>query len=89
MWHCLLEVCYVFRENSERKRPRRDLQSSRRPVKVGDILEVKIVGTGREGDGFARVSGFVVFVPNSREGETHKVKITKVFSKYAFAEIIE
>ncbi|MCD6502658.1 MAG: TRAM domain-containing protein [Euryarchaeota archaeon] len=89
IWHCLLEVCCVFEENIERKRAKRGLQQSRRPVKVGDVLEVKIVGTGKEGDGFAKVSGFVVFIPNSKEGETHKVRVTKVFSKYAFAEIIE
>ena len=71
------------------KRGKRSDRTFRRPVKVGDVLDVKIEGVGKEGDGFARVSGFVVFVPNSKEGETHKIRVVKVLKSYAFAEIIE
>jgi len=78
----------VFAENSP-KRGRRSDRAFRRPVKVGDVLDVKIVGVGKEGDGFARVSGFVIFVPNSKEGEAHKIRVVKVLKSYAFGEIIE
>jgi len=78
----------VFAENSP-KRGKRSDRTFRRPVKVGDVLDVKIVGVGKEGDGFARVSGFVIFIPNSKEGESHKIRIVKVLKSYAFGEIIE
>ncbi len=78
----------MFAENSP-KRGKRSDRTFRRPVKVGDVLDVKIVGVGKEGDGFARVSGFVIFIPNSKEGESHKIRIVKVLKSYAFGEIIE
>ncbi|MFC1775208.1 TRAM domain-containing protein [Nanoarchaeota archaeon] len=58
------------------------------PVQVGDEVEVKIEGVGEKGDGVAKVNNFVVFVPGTKEGEHVKVRITKVFKKMAFAEVI-
>ena len=34
------------------------------PVKVGDIVEVKIEAVGEKGDGIAKIKGFVLFIPN-------------------------
>ena len=56
------------------------------PIKVGDEFEVKIEGVGEKGDGIAKKDGFVVFVPNVKEGETVKVKVTRVLRKFGFAE---
>ncbi|MGZ4949734.1 MAG: TRAM domain-containing protein, partial [Halobacteriota archaeon] len=36
------------------------------PVKVGETHDVKIEDTARQGDGIARISGLVVFVPNTK-----------------------
>ena len=58
------------------------------PVKVGDIVDVKIEAVGEKGDGIAKVKGFVIFVPNAKEGETVKIKITKVLRKVGFGEIV-
>ncbi|AEA47733.1 TRAM domain-containing protein [Archaeoglobus veneficus] len=61
----------------------------RPPVEVGDIRQVKIEALGSGGDGIARISGFVVFVPGTRVGDDVTVRVTKVLRKYAFAEVVE
>ncbi len=48
------------------------------PVKVGDEIDVKIEAVGEKGDGIAKQEGFVLFVPNTKEGDEVKVRITKV-----------
>ena len=58
------------------------------PVKVGEEVEVKIEAVGEKGDGIAKIKGFVIFVPNAKEGETVKVRITKVLRKVGFGEIV-
>jgi len=58
------------------------------PVKVGDILDVPIVSTGGRGDGVAKVEGFVVFVPGTREGDNVRIEVKKVFPKVAMAEVV-
>ena len=58
------------------------------PVNVGDELDLKIEAVGEKGDGIAKVKGFVIFVPNAKEGETVKVKITRVLRKVGFGEIV-
>ncbi|MBU0536193.1 MAG: TRAM domain-containing protein [Nanoarchaeota archaeon] len=58
------------------------------PVKVGDELNVKIEAVGEKGDGIAKKDGFVLFVPNTKEGEQVKVRVTKVLRKVGFAEVV-
>ena len=58
------------------------------PVKVGDELDVKIEGVGEKGDGIAKIKGFVLFVPNTKEGDEVKVKVSRVLRKVGFAEVI-
>ncbi len=58
------------------------------PVKVGDELNVKIEAVGEKGDGIAKKDGFVLFVPNTSQGEDVKIKITKVLRKVGFAEVV-
>jgi len=57
------------------------------PVQVGEIYDVTIDSVGGKGDGIARVKGFVVFVPGTKQGEAVKIKITKVLEKVGFAEV--
>ncbi len=58
------------------------------PVKVGEELDVKIEAVGEKGDGVAKVKGFVLFVPGVKEGQTVKIKVTRVLSKVGFAEVV-
>jgi len=58
------------------------------PVKVGDELEVKIEAVGEKGDGIAKKNGFVLFVPGVKEGETVRIRVTKVLRRVGFAEVV-
>ena len=59
------------------------------PVSVGDIRTVKIEAVGSGGDGIAKISGFVIFVPNAKLNDEVTIRVTKVLRKYAFAELVE
>lgn len=63
-------------------------QRSFAPVNVGDEIDVKIEAVGEKGDGIAKVKGFVIFVPNAKEGDTVKIRITKVLRKVGFGEVV-
>ncbi len=58
------------------------------PVQVGDELDVKIEAVGEKGDGIAKKEGFVLFVPNTKEGDEVRIRITKVLRKVGFAEVV-
>lgn len=58
------------------------------PVKKGDEIEVTIEAVGAKGDGIAKVKGFILFVPNTKQGETVTVRITNVLRKVGFAEVV-
>lgn len=58
------------------------------PINVGETYEVTIEDVGRDGDGIARIEGFVVFVPNTKKGDKAKIRVTKVSRKVGFAEIV-
>jgi len=60
----------------------------RKPVEVGDELEVTIEAVGEKGDGIAKMQGFVLFVPNTKQGDHVKIRVTKVLRKVGFAEVI-
>jgi translation initiation factor 2 subunit 2 len=56
---------------------------------VGDEIHVQITRTGKKGDGMARHGKYLVFVNNSREGQTLKAKITGINKNMAFADIVQ
>jgi predicted RNA-binding protein with TRAM domain len=58
------------------------------PVNVGDELDVKIEAVGEKGDGIAKKDGFVLFVPNTKEGDNVRVRVTKVLRRVGFAEVV-
>ena len=58
------------------------------PVKVGDEIDVKKEAVGEKGDGIAKKDGFVLFVPNTKEGQDVKIRVTKVLRKVGFAEVV-
>lgn len=72
-------------EDNAEKRPSKKFEIPK-PVSIGDVVEVMIESQGGQGDGIAKVSGFVVFVKGGTKGENCKVKITEVKRTYAVGE---
>ena len=66
----------------------RSFRQESAPVNVGDEVDVKIEAVGEKGDGIAKIEGFVLFVPNAKEGQEVKIRVTKVLRKVGFAEIV-
>jgi predicted RNA-binding protein with TRAM domain len=58
-----------------------------KPVETGKEYDVQITETSRQGDGIARVQGFVIFVKGGKVGQNCKVKITNVGARFATAEL--
>ena len=58
-----------------------------KPVETGKEYDVQITETSRQGDGIARVQGFVIFVKGGKVGQSCKVKITNVGARFATAEL--
>ena len=65
-----------------------DRQRSIAPVKVGEEMDVIIEAVGEKGDGICKKKGFVLFVPNTKQGDNVKIRVTKVLRKVGFAEVI-
>ena len=61
---------------------------SPKPVEAGKEYEVDITDISRQGDGIARVQGFVIFVQNGKVGSHIKVKVTQVGDRSAKATIV-
>ncbi|MFC7325899.1 TRAM domain-containing protein [Halorubrum rutilum] len=60
------------------------------PVAEGDQRTVEIEDIGDQGDGITRVEhGFVVIVPDTKQGERVTIEITDVRENVAFAEVVE
>ncbi|AKB49202.1 translation initiation factor IF-2 subunit beta [Methanosarcina sp. Kolksee] len=59
------------------------------PIEEGETYNVTIQDIARQGDGIARIEGFVVFVPNTSVGDEVQIKIERVLPKFAFASIVE
>ena len=56
-----------------------------KPVEVGKEYEVDVTEISRQGDGTARVQGFVVFVKDGKVGQKVKVKVEQVGNRFATA----
>jgi predicted RNA-binding protein with TRAM domain len=83
-------------EERRRFEPRRGGFGSRersrfipKPVEVGKEYEVTIEELSSRGEGIARVQGLVIFVPNTKQGEHVKIKVTRISRKFAEAEVVE
>jgi len=64
-------------------------QENRAPVSQGGVHDVTIEGIAREGDGIARIQGFVIFVPGTKVGDHVTIKIERVLRKFAIATLTE
>jgi len=59
------------------------------PVEMGKEYEVDITETSRQGEGLARIQGFVIFVANAKPRDHVKIKITRIGRSAANAEIVK
>jgi len=59
------------------------------PIEEGGEYDVKIDDTGRDGDGIARIDGFVVFVAGAKVGDEVKIRVNSVRRNFGFADIVE
>ena len=58
-------------------------------INVGNIYKVKILGVGKDGDGFTKVNNFIIFIPATTTDQEVNIKITRVLKKYAFGKVLE
>jgi predicted RNA-binding protein with TRAM domain len=63
-------------------------QDNNAPVSVDTIYDVTIDDIAREGDGIARIQGFVIFVPGTKVGDQVKIKVERVMRKFAIASLV-
>ncbi len=63
--------------------------SKEKPVKVGEEIEVTVSEVSRRGEGVARIQGFVIFIPNTKQGTHAKIRIKEIRPNFATAELIE
>jgi len=48
------------------------------PVETGKQYEVDITETSPQGEGIARIEGFVIYVANAKPGDHVRIKITRI-----------
>ena len=59
------------------------------PVEIGKEYDMNITETSRQGEGIARIQGFVIFVANAKPRDHLKIRITKIGRSAANAEIVK
>ncbi|MEO9294752.1 MAG: TRAM domain-containing protein [Nitrososphaera sp.] len=59
-----------------------------KPVESGKEYDVEITEISRQGDGIARVKGFVIFVKGGKVGQKTRVRIVNVGARFATAEVV-
>ena len=60
-----------------------------KPVTVDKEYEAEIEDISRRGDGIAKIQGFIIFVPNTKQGEHVKFKVTRVGNRFAIGELVQ
>lgn len=63
--------------------------SFKKPVEVGKEYDVTISDTSKRGEGIAKIEGFVIFVPGTRQGQSARIKVTQVSNRFATGEVVE
>jgi predicted RNA-binding protein with TRAM domain len=58
-----------------------------KPVEIGKEYDVEITEISRQGDGIARVQGFVIFVKGATAGQKPRIRITNVGERFATAQV--
>jgi predicted RNA-binding protein with TRAM domain len=60
-----------------------------KPVEVDKEYEAEIEDISRRGDGIAKIEGFIIFVPNTKQGEHVKFRVTRVGNRFATGELVQ
>jgi predicted RNA-binding protein with TRAM domain len=63
--------------------------SFNKPVEVGKEYNVSITDTSRRGEGIAKVDGFIVFVPGTKQGQNVRIKVTQVSERFASGQVVQ
>lgn len=79
------EACGAFRPVA--KRSTSSSQQNTATLEEGKTYEVKITGTGREGDGVAEKGKYTIFVPGASEGQVVTAYIENISGTLAFAKL--
>jgi len=58
------------------------------PLEVGEELTLRIFAVSRRGEGMGKARGYTIFVPNTKAGDVVRVRVTRVWSRYAAAEVV-
>ncbi|MCK4478666.1 TRAM domain-containing protein [Candidatus Bathyarchaeota archaeon] len=59
-----------------------------KPVEIGKEYDVEILEISRRGEGIARIKGLVCFVPNTKQGDHVRIRITSISRRFAEAEAV-
>lgn len=59
------------------------------PVEIGKEYEVDVTEISRQGEGIAKIQGFVILVANAKLGDHVKIKIVRIGAMTANAEIVK
>src|ERR1700731_1882414 len=62
--------------------------SVKKPVEVGHEYNVTISDTSRRGEGIAKIDGFVIFVAGAKQGQSARIKVTRVTDRFATGEVV-
>ena len=57
-------------------------------MEMGKEYVVQVSEQGRQGDGIARIQGFIIFVKDGKMGEKARIKVTRVGDRSADAHVI-
>lgn len=79
------QACGAFRPVE--KGARSNTQQNRPTLEEGETYEVKITGTGREGDGVAEKGKYTIFVSGAREGQVVEAYIESISGTLAFGRV--
>ena len=59
-----------------------------KPVKIGEERDVTIAEVSKRGDGVTRIDGYVIFVPNTKQGDTIKIRIDEIRPNFASGSVV-
>jgi translation initiation factor 2 subunit 2 len=79
------QACGAFRPVA--KGASSNAQQDRPTLEEGETYEVKITGTGREGDGVAEKGKYTIFVSGAREGQVVEAYIESISGTLAFGRV--
>ena len=79
------QACGAFRPVS--KGSSTSAQQNTPTLEEGETYEVKITGTGREGDGVAEKGKYTIFVSGAREGQVVNAYIESISGTLAFGRV--